>query len=721
MKLLIVESPGKVKKIQGFLGDGWKVGASVGHVRDLPTKEIGVHPPDFRPSYVETGRGHKIIGELRRLASGAESVWLATDPDREGEAIAWHLKESLRLEDPHRVTYAEITGQAIAKALERPRKIDLNLVRAQEGRRVLDRLVGYGVSPALTGIAGKVLSAGRVQTPALRLVVEREEAIRAFRQTTHFGVELTFDAVPNVREGWKAVWDTGGWMEDGQEHFLDKEMAGRIAAIGSLEVTAYEEGTGRQAPPAPFTTSTLQQAASNALGLDPKETMALAQRLYEQGHITYMRTDSPNLSQEAIADIRGLASGNDWPVPARARAWKSREGAQEAHEAIRPTHADAETAGDTEKEAALYGLIRMRAVASQLDDAVFSTARATLRGEVDGREVLFEAKGRRLESPGWKIIMGDDQADETDSDKDKEGLDNPVPALREGAQVSPGSGATKTRKTTAPPRFTQASLIRELEKRGIGRPSTYAAIMENISNRNYVRTNGKRQLEPTGLGEELIKLVKTRFDFADYGYTRNLEDKLDDIAKGSTDYLSVVREANDILETQINRFKSMNARKCGSCGQDLRHIIKEGKDGYNFWACADREKCGARFTDDNGKPGHPIKPADLSSFKCEACGKFLRHFTKSDPDGYDFWGCPDRGCSATYDDDGGKPGRRRTMKNPPTRFKCEACHSPLYRRTGFSPRTNKDYDFFSCPNKSCGKTYNVDNDKPIFKNTNAKK
>jgi DNA topoisomerase-1 len=319
MNLLIVESPGKVKKIQSFLGDDWHVAASVGHVRDLPEKDIGVQGPDFKPNYIETDRGKKVIADLKQLLSRAKGVWLATDPDREGEAIAWHLQESLGLNDPQRVTYTEITEAAVKQALNQPRKIDLNLVRAQEGRRVLDRLVGYRVSPVTSVLTGKQLSAGRVQTPALRLVVEREEAIRAFKQTTHFGVELTFDAVPNVQAGWKAVWNTKNWLSEGQEYFLDRLAAEKIAEIKQLDVVSYQEGESKQAPPAPFTTSTLQQATSNALQFNPQDTMGIAQKLYEAGHITYMRTDSPNLSDEAITDIRSLASKNDWPLPSKSQ------------------------------------------------------------------------------------------------------------------------------------------------------------------------------------------------------------------------------------------------------------------------------------------------------------------------------------------------------------------------------------------------------------------
>ncbi|MDR1394781.1 MAG: hypothetical protein LBK52_01235, partial [Deltaproteobacteria bacterium] len=349
MFLLIVESPGKIKKIQSFLGRDWKVAASIGHIRDLPRNQTGVYPPNFVPQYEETERGRKVVSDLKKLVSAAQEVYLATDPDREGEAIAWHLKEALELDNPPRITYTEITESAVKKALANPGVIDWNMVQAQAGRRVLDRLVGYGVSPAVTNAAGKILSAGRVQTPALRLVVEREEAIRNFRPVTHYGVEMIFPARPGdlpaaeadfspapdgldsdldadlplapggkvsargsrfeaaepageaeAAGSWKAVWNPKNWLEKDQEHFQDKEAAQRIADLKKLITESYVEGESRQSPPPPFTTSTLQQAASNYLKLDPKQTMALAQKLYEAGHITYMRTDSQNMAEEAL-------------------------------------------------------------------------------------------------------------------------------------------------------------------------------------------------------------------------------------------------------------------------------------------------------------------------------------------------------------------------------------------------------------------------------------
>lgn len=658
MKLLIVESPGKVKKIQEFLGADFQVMASVGHVRDLPTKETGVAPPDFKPKYVPTDRGKQVLAKLAAAAKNAETVYLATDPDREGEAIAWHLADALKLKGAKRVTYSEITERAVKAAIDQPRDVDMALVCAQEGRRVLDRLVGFKVSPEISRVAGGQLSAGRVQSPALRLVVDREAAIEAFKSTTHYGVELTFEALDNVTDGWKASWNSKDWLEDGQEYFLDQQVAERIAGLRNLTVAKYEESESRQAPPSPFTTSSLQQAASNTLKFSPKRTMELAQKLYESSHITYIRTDSPNLSEEAVNDIRDLASKNDWPVLPKPRVWKAKEGAQESHEAIRPTHIEIEEAGSNEDEKALYRLIRLRALASLLVDAIYAVTSATLEGEIDGRKVIFEARGRRLTSPGWRVLLSDDS-----SETEAEPLSN-MPKLREGSQAVAVSGEVLTKKTRPQARFTEASLVNELEKLGIGRPSTYAAILENIASRGYVKLE-KRQFVPTELGRTIIKTLSGRFAFLDFQFTRRLEEKLDEVAEGRADYLNVVREAFELLEKEAAAFIRETGHSCPDCGRALRHFVKQDAKGQrtcDLWNCTGYPECKASFANDNGKPGSRLE---------------------------------------------------RKSPTPPSDYKCPKCGRPLYRRQGLS-KAGKKYDFFGCGDRSCNATYWTRDDKPDF-------
>ena len=585
-KLLIVESPGKVAKLQAFLGSDYKVAASVGHVRDLPVKDIGIAPPDFILHYVPTDRGREVLAKLAALAEKADGVILATDPDREGEAIAWHLADALKLKDFQRITYSEITEKAVRAALASPRSLDLALVRAQEARRALDRLCGYLVSGPLSSQAGTKLSAGRVQSPALRLIVEREREIKAFSSTTHYGAELAFEQVDNITDGWKAAWNLKALLPEGQEYLLDKVLAEKAAALRSLDVLDCQESESRSAPPAPFTTSSLQQAASNALKFTPKRTMELAQKLYEAGHITYMRTDSPNLSQEAIEAIRALAEEKGWPLPDAPRTWKAKAGAQEAHEAIRPTHCENESAGANEDEKALYALIRLRALASQLADALYAVRVLRLGADLDGREAVFEARGRVLTTPGWKVLLQDDATDE-EGEAEPE---NPVPAMKPGSKVLALSGKLLTKKTKPAPRYTDAALVRELEKRGIGRPSTYAAILDTIQARGYAALE-KRQLAPTALGEKIIDALAGRFTFADFDFTSGMEQALDDIASGKAEYKAVVAQAYAKLHGELAVFLKATGKTCPKCGKPMVHRVKTGKGGYDFWGCSGYPGC----------------------------------------------------------------------------------------------------------------------------------
>lgn len=656
MKLLIVESPGKVKKIQEILGSEWRVKASVGHVRDLPQKEIGVNAPDFKPCYEPTERGAGVLEGLGILAKKADQIFLATDPDREGEAIAWHLADALSLKAAQRVTFGAITEKDVREGVAAPRKLDMDLVAAQEGRRVLDRFCGYLVSGPLSTAANAKLSAGRVQSPAVRLVVEREREIRAFKSVTHYGVELLFEAVENIADGWKASWLTKrGWLEDGQEYFLEKDVADKVAKVRKLDIVDCEETESRTAPPAPFTTSTLQQAASNALKFKPKRTMELAQLLYQEGHITYMRTDSPNLSATALEEIRAYCETQGWPLADKPRVWKSKDGAQEAHEAIRPTHIEIEDAGDTDDEKALYRLIRNRVLACQLAEAVYAVRVVHLSADVDGKEAIFEARGRTLLEKGWRVVTNDDQAALDEAGAEPE---NAIPALVAGQKAVALDGKLTTKKTKAPSRYKEAALVRELEKRGIGRPATYAAILDNISSRGYV-TEEKEYLVPTPTGEQIVDLLTDKFSFVDFTYTREMEQELDEIACGRKKYLELVTKAHDHIQAELAAFRQSNITPCPECGADLRHIVSKEK-------------------------------------------------------GYDFFGC--RGCEATFPNVDGKPGPKveKKAKPEPTKFKCKKCKKPLYRRQG--SKDGRAYDFYGCSGfPACKERYETGEDgNPVF-------
>ena len=567
-KLLIVESPNKTAKIQHYLGSGWVVAASYGHIRDLPPGEMGVAPPDYRPQYVTGERSGKTIAKLKALARDADEIWLATDPDREGEAIAWHLQQVIgRDKTCRRVTFNEITQSAIAQAIHQPRQVDTRLFAAQEARRVLDRLYGYKVSPLAGNKLGqRGISAGRVQSPALRLVVEREEAIRAFTKTKHSGVVVELPGDTGAAS-WSAQWDTRPLVTDDHPYITDRNIAVAVleAALPGLVVTAFDEKTQARKPPPPFTTSTLQQAAANRLKIGVETTMKLAQALFEAGLITYHRTDNPNLSQEGVQMVWDYlrAKGQAQYIPEKANVWKAKDGAQEAHEAIRPTdfHTYDPQTGNAQQDA-LYKLIWRRALACQMRDAQFQvrTAQlqtlspvAALQGLPPGNDApaptaLFKASGSLRIYDGWMRVADDDYTSEEEQE-----AANPLPQLAVGAQHVPQDGKILDLETKPPARYSEPALIRALEREGIGRPSTYASIIGTIQQRGYVEVV-KRQFVPTELGTALVQALRGRFDFLEIAYTRGMEDHLDDIAHGKAGYRAVVAHYDQALDAQLAVF-----------------------------------------------------------------------------------------------------------------------------------------------------------------------
>jgi len=607
--LLIVESPSKTKKIRAILGPGWNVQACFGHIRDLPKREMGLEPPDFKPHYEILERAAQHVKTLREMAKSAGRVYLATDPDREGEAIAWHLQVALKLKSPERVCFHEITEKAVKAAMQAPRKIDLGRVAAQEARRAMDRLVGYMVSPELCRRMAAKLSAGRVQSPALRLVVEREREIEQFKPLKHFGVTLFFDGPAG---DWWAHWLPKPLLPEGEEHWTDESFARRVAGVREVKVVGFRDNERRFEPPAPFTTSTLQQAASAKLNMNPKKTMDVAQALFEQGLITYMRTDSPNLSEEAVAEIRAYCDAHQMPLAPRPRTWQAKASAQEAHEAIRPTHVQQRAGGGNADERSLYQLIWERAVASQMAAAVYDVRQAVMESvePLDGKTLRFGAKGERLKFAGWLSLTGGDAADEGEY----EGRDNPVPPLKAGDLSTAKDAKLVEKKTEPPKRHTQAGLVKSLERLGIGRPSTYAAIMEGLVRRGYVEIKGKT-MRPTDIGKAVVDALKPAFSFLAYEFTAAMEDKLDEIAQGRLKYVDVVAETHAILEREIGALpgsprrsfgpkaeidESASKHACPECGKPLRRI--NGKKGW-FWGCSGfRDGCKLTLDDRAGEP-----------------------------------------------------------------------------------------------------------------------
>lgn len=673
MKLLIIESAGKTEKLQAILGPNWRVAASLGHICDLPDREIGVEPPRYKPLYTLSERGRSIIGRLRSQCERVQEIYIGTDADREGEAIAWHLARELELgRDAKRVRFSAITQEVVSQAIAAPTGIDYNLVGAQEARRVLDRLVGYIVSPVLSKMGGTTLSAGRVQSPAVALVVQREREIAAFVSTHHFHVRLDFQGkqesntvfaeAKTVTSSWSALWAVvPDFAPEEQPYFQDRDFALKVASLDSVIVDSCEDGRRRRAPHPPLATSGMQQAASVKLQLDPEDTMRIAQRLFESGHITYHRTDNPNISADDFPQIQAVALANEWTMAPKLRQFKTSDAAQAGHPAITPTHWDVTEAGDTEDEKALYRLIRQRAIASQLGDAIYNTRTAWLSGQVSGKDVRFQGKGEQLQEPGWLKLL----SDETDESNElwEGGAPNPLPLLSAGQQLAPIGGEVLAKQTRAPKRYSKASLIEKLEVEGIGRPATYASIMSNIERRSYIAVK-QQFLYPTETAYYIVDQLSKAFSFVDVAFTREVEAELDKIASGKATYLATVQACHDQLnrelatldvgETAAPRFP------CPECGSAMRRI--PGKTGH-FWGCSSYPACSATRPDADGHPGEKETPKD-SGHACPSCGKPLLRRTKKGKEGYDFWGCAGfkDGCRTSFPNKRGKPDLSQKIK-----------------------------------------------------------
>lgn len=665
MKIMIVESPNKIKKIQAILGNDWKVFASVGHIRDLPQNDMGIEADSFALKYVfippaQMGNrtfpgGEERVARIKKELGQASAIYLATDPDREGEAIAWHLKESLKLKESDylRVTFDEITESVIRGSLAKARKLNYELVHAQEARRALDRIVGYSVSPVLSDILGQRLSAGRVQSVAVRLVSDLEKRIKLFSKTDHFGAVVFFD-----NGAWQAEWDTKPFVTEEQPYVLDAALAGKAAACRQFTVIGSKSGTAKESPPSPFSTSLLLQAASVSLKLDPEVTTKIAQKLFEQGHISYIRTDGVNISQESIAEIRTFATQKGWQLPEAARQFKAKGGAQEAHEAIRPSHIEIESAGEDEQQRAVYKLIWERTVASQLADATYHVNQLVLRATDTSEKFFFRAKGRTMLTAGWRVLTKSDAVEDKEIDSEETDAGK-VPALAEGAAKNAETGKVLNKQTKPPARFTKASLIKKLENEGIGRPATYAAIMGNIMGRGYL-VEQKRFLVPTETGSLIVdSLVKAGFGFMNLSFTRNLEAELDKIADGQRKYLDVVKPAYDQLQTELVAVtaagKAAPRFPCPKCSKGLKRLQSKDKKSV-FWACSDSE-CKTYMDDEAGKPVPKRPPA---VFPCPKCKAPLRRYQKKDKETKKplkafGWFCATEGCKTFMDDRAGKP------------------------------------------------------------------
>ena len=643
--LVIVESPTKSKTLNKFLGRDFMVLASNGHIMDLPKSQLGVDlENNFEPEYVPIRGKNQALGKIRSAARRAAAIFLAPDPDREGEAIAWHLAEQLRASRRpiRRLTFNEITRRAVTDALAHPRDLDMNLVNAQQARRVLDRLVGYKVSPFVWSTVKYGLSAGRVQSVALRLICEREDEIRAFVPEEYWTVEVDYQTAAGERFTARLVRVGEEKLENAQLRGADageraRSLADELRRVPARIAEIEVKPRSKRAVP-PFITSTLQQTASNRYGFTSQRTMQVAQKLYEGieirgegsvGLITYMRTDAPRLSDEALTEIRGWLTREFGPeyVPEKPNLYRSKKGAQEAHEAIRPTSTERTPASVrsflTDEQFKLYDLIWKRAVASQCTPAEYDQTTV----DIESGRLGLRASGSVLKFPGWLKVYGRD-----DDDQDEDGR---LPELERGAALALASAPIGEHEqplrpeqhfTQPPPRFTDASLIKALEEKEIGRPSTYATIVSTITKRDYIERDG-RTLKPTDLGMLVTRLLVDTFpDVFNVEFTAGMEEELDEVEEGKREWHSVVAELwNPLsldLEQARKRVKDIKRDltqvtdiTCPACGKH-QLVKKFGRNGA-FLACPGYPDC---------KHTQPLDASELPvpvEGKCELCGAGL--------------------------------------------------------------------------------------------------
>lgn len=682
--LVIVESPAKAKTIGKYLGTEYQVVASMGHVRDLPKSKLSVDVDNgFAPNYQPIQGKEDIIRDLKKAAKKSDKVFLATDPDREGEAISWHLKELLELPDDrtYRVTFNEITKKVVTESIAKPRAIDQNLVDAQQARRILDRIVGYELSPLLWKKIRRGLSAGRVQSVATRLVVEREEDIRAFQSQEYWSIDVDFSRIaPNVGK-FKAAFH-------GKDKKQDLHSRAEVDAI--LDAVKGKDFIVQQVkrqdklrnPAPPFITSTLQQEASRKLGMPPRRTMSIAQQLYEGvditgegtvGLITYMRTDSLRLSEEAIAAARSfiLDRYGQAYYPEKPRRYKTKSGAQDAHEAIRPSDVrldpDSIRKDLTAEQYKLYKLIWSRFLSCQMASAVYDSVSI----DVESAGYLFRANHSSIKFNGFTAIYEEGRDDE------EEVSQSPLPDLKEGEAVKADNFTPEQHFTQPPARYTEATLIRALEEKGIGRPSTYAPTVSTIMDREYVVKEG-RNLRPTPLGEVVTGLMRDKFpDVADPTFTARMEEQLDQVESGEENWVKLLDGFYGEFESNLKKVESeldgtrlkvpdeVSDEICPQCGKQL--VVKSGRFG-RFLACPGWPECDFTMPLVVEMPG-----------KCPKCGsRILKRTGKSKKTGkqYVFYCCERRSAK-----DESKKCDFITW-DVPVKDNCPVCGQTMFKTAG---------------------------------------
>lgn len=692
--LIIVESPTKVKTIKRYLSGDYEVLASMGHLRDLPKSKLGVDIENgFEPSYVNMKDKESLIKDIKKKAKKCDHVYLAGDPDREGEAISWHLAQILGLDmnDKNRVTFNEITESGIKAGMSNPRSIDLNLVNAQQARRILDRIVGYKLSPFLWRKIRRGLSAGRVQSVAVRMICDRENEIRAFQSQEYWSVDAKFLAAKS-RKPFAAKLNT----VDGEKVDLKcKEQADEILSRlegAEFEIANVKKSVHRKSPAAPFTTSTLQQEASRKLSFQARRTMKTAQELYEgveidgmgaTGLITYMRTDSLRISDEARAAAYDFIKNQygDKYIPDSPKKYKKKGNSQDAHEAIRPTHPELtpdiiKKSGVTNDQYKLYKLIWERFIASQMSNCLMDTVSVDITANGCG----FKATGYSVKFDGFTVLYEESK----DEDSDKK---NVLPAIAKGDKLKVHTLEGNQHFTQPPARYTEATLVKAFEETGIGRPSTYVPTITTILARSYVERDGK-QLKPTALGEVTNQLMLDHFDkIVDVKFTANMESSLDEVESGKKGWVKTLDDFYGEFNSELEKAeKAMEGKRmkvpdeetdeiCEVCGKPM--VIKIGRFG-KFMACSGFPEC--TFTK---------RIVQETGGFCPFCGK--RVLLKKSKKGKKYYGCEDN------------PNCNFMTWDLPTEEKCPQCGSTLFQKGGKNGK-------LICHKENCGYERNLGND-----------
>ena len=701
--LVIVESPAKAKTIGKYLGPGYQVKASMGHVRDLPKSKLGVDLETFEPDYQNIKAKEETISDLRKAAKASDRVYLATDPDREGEAISWHLQSVLGVpkDKTCRVTFNEITRKVVTESIAKPREIDQNLVDAQQARRVLDRIVGYELSPLLWKKIRRGLSAGRVQSVATRLVVEREEEIEAFQPKEYWSIVADLSRIaPNIG-GFKAEFY-------GKDKKIELNNQAEVQAITNIvkeshfTVFSVKRQDRSRNPAPPFITSTLQQEASRKLNMTPRRTMSIAQQLYEGvdiegegtvGLITYMRTDSLRLSEEALSAAKRLIEsryGRDY-YPEKTRRFKAKGNAQDAHEAIRPSNVDLDPERIkkdlTAEQYKLYKLIWSRFLASQMAAAVYDSVTI----DVESAGYHFRANHSSLKFSGFTAVY------EEGRDEEEETVQSPLPDLKEGEKLKLNGLDGEQHFTQPPARFTEATLIRALEEKGIGRPSTYAPTISTITDREYVVKEGK-YLRPTPLGQVVTGLMKDKFpDIVDSDFTAHMESRLDEVEDGKVAWKQVLSEFYADFDAELKKAEreldgerikvpdEVSEEICPQCGKNL--VVKSGRFG-RFLACPGWPECDFTMPLVVEMPG-----------KCPACGgRLFKRTGKSKKTGKQYtYYCCERGreCPWRGTDAEGREIIGFMTWDVPVKDNCPVCGQTMFKKAG------KGYKRPFCINENC--------------------